>query len=305
MMAETHGAPTPFQAYAYLDIEHPVVAWGVYRGVLVSAQASTAPPNCPVSLMFAGIVHYKSNVRLQNEIIIDAVRASQFPSRTSRLAGMYFFTDSAQAAKAESWGGHFRPENLGEVEVHPVGEVTRVDSDWITYAETDRLGNLDTSDLSWIERYWAGEPHGSTPVWETIVQGRAVVFGTKLRERAYNVLARDFPSALDTLEMARLAAEVGSDLGQTGAWITQSEPDRLRLDYYLDMQDGHNPELHERLRAYGGPRNYRDLVPGKETFGLPDFRPYGRDFVVSQRLHPEVGLPLTTLHQAVVGSEPG
>ena len=66
MTAEPHGAPTPFQAFAYLDIEHPVVAWGVYRGVLVSAQASAAPPNCPVSMMFAGIIHHKNNVRLQN-----------------------------------------------------------------------------------------------------------------------------------------------------------------------------------------------------------------------------------------------
>jgi len=183
--------------------------------------------------------------------------------------------------------------------------LTKVDSDWITYAKTDQRGNLDTSDLSWIEHYWAGEPRGIAPVWESIVEGRAVVFGTELRERAYDVLAGAFPSALDMLEVARLAAEVGSDLGQTAAWITQPEPGRFRLDYYLDMRDAHDPDLHERLRAYDGPRNWRDLAPGKETFGLPDFRPYGRDFVISRRHYPGIGLPVTALHRAVLGTEPG
>ncbi len=83
------------------------------------------------------------------------------------------------------------------------------------------------------------------------------------------------------MEVARLAAAVGSDFGQSAAWITQPEPGKLRLDYYIDWRDAHNPELLERLRAYDGPRNWRDLAPGKETHGLPDFRPYGSDFVIS------------------------
>lgn len=107
------------------------------------------------------------------------------------------------------------------------------------------------------------------------MDGRAVIFGTEVRQRAYANVARAFPNALDTLEIARLGAAVESDLGQTTAWITRVAPDRFRLAYYLDMRDAESPEFLDRLGKYDGPRNMKDLVPGKETFGLPDFSPFG------------------------------
>ena len=42
------------QAFVFLDIDHPIVAWGAYRGVLVSANAEYQLPQYPVSMMFAG-----------------------------------------------------------------------------------------------------------------------------------------------------------------------------------------------------------------------------------------------------------
>src|SRR5437660_2208840 len=104
----------PLQAFAYLDIDNPVVAWGAYRGVLISAQAAAIPPNCPVSLMFAGMIQHQNIVHLENELLIEAARTSHFPHQISRLAGMYFFTDLEQAKKAEFWGGYFRSENLAQ-----------------------------------------------------------------------------------------------------------------------------------------------------------------------------------------------
>ena len=82
---------------------------------------------------------------------------------------MYFAQISAKPKLAESWGAHFRPENLGDFEIHTTSPLTRVDSNWITYAPRDGEGRLRASDLSWIDRYWAGEAHGDGPVWETIV----------------------------------------------------------------------------------------------------------------------------------------
>lgn len=146
----------PLQGFAYLNVDHPVVAWGVYRGVLVSAQVTGTPPEYPVSMMFAGMVQSQSNARFQNELLIDAVRIQRYPQQVSRLSGMYFFEDPAQAENATAWGGHFRQENLTELEVHPVGVSTRANSDWITYAKVDGDGRLDQTDLSWIEHYWAG-----------------------------------------------------------------------------------------------------------------------------------------------------
>jgi hypothetical protein len=291
----------PFQALAYLNVDHPVVAWGVYRGVLVSAQVTGTPPECPVSMMFAGIVQYQNNVRFQNELQLDAARVQRFPQEVSRLAGMYFFEDPAQARVATAWGGHFRPENLAKVEIHPVGKATRVDANWITYAKVDEDGRFNQTDLSWIDRYWAGQPLGNSPVWETIVHGRAVVFGIDLRNRAYDLLRRAFPNALDMLEISRLAAAVGSDLGQTTAWVTQVSPMRFRLSYYLDMRDAYDPGFLQRLGAYDGPKNLRDVAPGKETFGVPDFKPYDREFTVSQRLSSDGSSLLPYVHRAANG----
>lgn len=272
----------PFQAFAFLDIEHPVVAWGVYRGVLVSALASGTPPEGPVSMMFAGIIQQQNNARLHNELLIEKVRARSYRSQVSRLAGMYFFTDANHAETATAWGRHFCRDNLAELEVHPIGSTTKVDANWITYAQVDSTGRLNPDATAWIETYWAGEAFSDSPVWETIAHGRAIIFGTELRQRAYNLTAAAFPNALDTLEVARIAAAADSDLGQSTAWITRPEPDRLRLAYYLDMRDADNPEFLKRLAAHDGPRNIRDLAPGKETFGLPDFRPYGCEFTMSQ-----------------------
>ena len=289
----------PFQAFAYLDIDHPVVAWGAYRGVLISAHAEARPPEAPVSMMFAGMIQHENNARLHNEFLIERVRTEKFWHQISRLTGMYFFTDVGQADAALPWGGHFRPENLAELEVHPVGPYSKVDANWITHAEVDGNGRIDPAATEWIEKYWAGEPSSDSPVWETIVDGRAMIFGTELRQRAYDHVARAFPNALDTLEIALLAAEVGSDLGQTTAWIARTSADRFRLAYYLDMRDAENLEFLDRLGKHKGPRNLKDLAPGKKTFGLPDFRPLGCEFAASAderersglyRVHRELGI---------------
>lgn len=273
--------PAPFQAFAYLDVDHPVVAWGAYRGILVSAHAEARPPQAPVSIMFAGMIQNQNNARLHNELLIEAVRARHFPDQVSRLTGMYFFIDVAQASAALSWGGHFRRQNLVELEVQPVASYSKVDANWITYAERDSADRIDGTKTNWIEKYWAGDSFSDQPVWEIIVDGRAVIFGTEVRERAFENIARAFPNALDTLEIARLGAAVGSDLGQTTAWITRVAPNRFRLAYYLDMRDADNPEVLERLGKYDGPKNMKDLAPGKETYGLPDFRPFGCEFATT------------------------
>lgn len=278
-----------FEAFAFLDVTHPVVAWGVYRGVLVSARAEDHLHGAPLSMMFAGMVQCQNNTRLQNEFLIEKVRAERFPAMTSRLTGMFFFTDPQCAQHAESWGGHFKRSNLAQLEVYPSRPATVVDSNWVTYAPVDANGRIVGDSNSWIESYWSGMPFNNAPVWETIVDGRAVVWGTEVRERAYDLLRQKFPNALDTLEVARIAAHLGSNLGQSSAWLTQPSPDCFELAYYMDFRDAENPEFLARLKEYEGPRNVRDLAPGKATFGLPDFRPYGSKFTVTAFVSPQEG----------------
>jgi len=271
----------PFQAIAYLNIDHPVVAWCVYRGVLVSARVENHSRGAPVSMMFAGMLHCQDNVRLYNELLIEQVRAERFPAATSRLTGMYFFTDRGCADLAVSWGDHFDHDYLAELEVYPVRPPSVLDANWITYAPLDERGRIPPGQTDWIERYWSGEPFSDAPAWESIVDGRAVVWGTELRERAYEVVRRHFPAALDTLEVARIAANVGSDLGQVSARVTQPTPGRFILAHYMDFRDADNPEFLTKLHNYDGPKNMKDLAPGKATFGMPNFLPHGSNFTFS------------------------
>jgi len=175
------------KVYAYLNIDHPIVAWGAYRGVLVSANAEHQPPNCPVSMMFAGIISHQNNARLSNELIIEKYRQQYFPSLPSRLSGMYFFESESDANLVNDWGEHFSPEYLAEIELYPTSKVSRHDSNWVTFALLDTKGHL--IDKSWIHNYWSGlEYPEKIPVWELIAHGRAVICGTRLREKAYKKL---------------------------------------------------------------------------------------------------------------------
>jgi len=200
------------------------------------------------------------------------------------------FTDPSSAKHAESWSAHFERSNLAELEVYPSQSATVVDANWITHAPVDANGRIAEDSTSWIESYWSGKPFDGAPLWETIVNGRAVVWGTELRERAYGLLQREFPDALDTLEIARIAAHLGSDLGQSTAWLTEPSPGRLELAYYMDFRDAEDPEFLARLQAYDGPRNVKDLAPGKATFGLPNFVPYGSKFTITELESAQEGL---------------
>lgn len=259
--------------YAYIDIDHLAAAWGAYRGVLVSAHAESISDGCPVSMMMAGLVSSQNAARLQNEIHIELVRQKNFPMLPSRLSAMYFFESETDAKQVGNWGGHFVPKNLVELELYPTAEPSRHDSNWITYAELTPKGTL--ASLDWIHSYWRSEPFDSrAPVWELLAQGRAVVCGTSLRERAYNIVKSRQPLTVSILEVSRLAAHAGSDLGQTKAFLVSNPDGTTSINYYLDMRDAENPALLARLAQHDGPKNFKDLAVGGDKFQVPDFREY-------------------------------
>lgn len=266
------------QAYAFVDVDHPVVAWAAYRGVLVSANAAYPPPQCPISMMFAGIVLNQNNVRLHNELVIEKYRQLYFTNHNSRLTSMYFFEDLCSARQAYEWGEHFSPEYLGEFELYPSNPISRLDSNWITYAPLRQDRKI--LDEDWINEYWSGKPFpGKNPLWELIVQGRGVLLGTELRERAYTTVSTRFPKSVSILEVSRIAAIVGSDLGQISAWTVQKD-DSVNLSFFLDMRDADNPEVLERVLLYDGPRNHKDLAVGGVHFRVPDLREFSCQFSV-------------------------
>jgi hypothetical protein len=257
-------------AYVFLNIRDPLCAWSTYRSVLVAAQ--DAPGF--LSVWTAGRLRLNNDEKFGIEIGLEKVRRQHHPTRVSRLRGMYCFLDLGGAERALSWGNHFRPEFLAELSLAEAGaRRDRLDANWITH----RGGKFN----DWMDRYWRGEAFpDDEPLWETIVDGRMIVLGTTLRERAYQVIKRDFPESLTFLEIARLAASVGSDLGNIAAHLRQSADDFI-LDYVMDMRDAENPDFHEKLRRAkeaGEPVNTADLTPiwTQGTFGRTmDLRRFG------------------------------
>ena len=77
------------KAYAYLNIDHPLCAWATYRGILVS------PPSEPgfVSVWHASVLKFGGCQKIVLEQKMETVRQDQFSTCTSRLRGMYCFTD--------------------------------------------------------------------------------------------------------------------------------------------------------------------------------------------------------------------
>lgn len=260
-------------AFCFLNLENPVCAWAAYRGVLVQ------PPSEPgfLSVWVATMLFANSPYRVKREFMLEAIRAAEFPDQTSRLRGMYVFPDKLAALRAVNWGGHFCKENLSELSLTEatLGE-RRYDANWISYP---RLKD-DKAVPDWMHRYWAGEPHPEhEPVWEALAEGRVVLLGTELRQRAFEQLSNEFPDSTALLETARLAAWIGSDLGNVAAFLRVHDQ-IASLDYLLDMRAASDPDVVRQLgelRESGHPINWPAIGESIQlgSFVLPDLRPYG------------------------------
>ncbi len=261
--------------FAFLDISLPYVAWAAYRGVLISPSTTLVPNGRFVSWWRANLLRYRFN--LQRELHLERVRAQHFPKRVSRLVGMFCFLDRSCAERATAaWGGHFRLENLAELSLTEAAGRDRLDANWVSHADPSTVGPNE----DWMSRYWRGAPFpGAKPVWETLVEGRMVVLGTDLRERAYRVVKAQWPGSLMLLEISRLGAWIGSDIGSIGILMADRPKDH-EFRFFLDMRDAGDDGFRERLgqlMSSGHPVNWADIGPHYErgSFGdRPDMSPY-------------------------------
>lgn len=253
-------------AWCYLNLDNPVCAWAAYRGTFVEAPADPGF----VSVWMATMLFANQPERLAREFGLEAVRAARYPKTVSRLRGMYVFIDQRSAELAASWGGPFSPANLTDLslaEARLAG--IRHDANWISFPTAD----------DWMDQYWAGTAHPNfEPVWETLAQGRLTLLGTELRNRAFARIEEEFPESLLTLETARLACWIGSDLGNVAGFVTHTGQE-VSLQYLLDWREADDPAFQKKiveLRNSGHPINNAVLpLIAKGDFILPDFRPLG------------------------------
>ena len=270
------------RVYAYLDLEHPAVAWATMRGLITSASYSSENSDAGfVSFMYAGMLRYQNNSRLFNESIIEIIRQSSFTHQTSRLRGMYFFRTKQEAqalAGARSWPPYFIPNNLVSLELRSPSLGTIVDANWITFAPLQPDNRLSLSDLSWISRYWSGEAYNSTPVWELIAEGVAVVRDEQVRRRSFDLAKKTFPKAHIPILMARLAGEAGSRGGQISPFLLHESDMRYRLDYITNDGDFHQAGVIASIAKHPDSGALARMMHENETWNLPDFRPWARTF---------------------------
>lgn len=265
-------------SWVYLNVEHPLVAWLVYRGEMFSAEmvhVSQDTPWTPLSLFRIG--RLRSPGSYKTELAIDEARRQSFPEKSSRLSGFFVFADEDSARRAErAWDGNFRSEFLCEVGVATAPKATRYDSNWITHEFGGGPGD-------WMEQYVAGAAYNNAPLWEHVVEGTALVYGTALRERAYVTVRRTWPESLALLELGRIAVELGSSLGRIVGLPVLTDGN-LRVRYILDMVDADQTQFLDRVKAFvedpSKPVNHADLAPLDEErwFRTPDLA--GQEFNV-------------------------
>jgi hypothetical protein len=278
-----------FEGFMYLDVENPLVAWNTYRAVLVSqklVQQSMGSAFMPAFSMTAAKMFMDRDwSRLRFEYELEKVRTREFPTSVSRLHCLFVFDEpesALAAASDESWGGHISDENLTDVGVSAAPNSTRVDANWISWM----LQFHQHGDVHWragIRPYWMGHvcPHFSRPIWEVLLDGTITVWGTALRQRAYEVTKQRSPSTVSLLEQSRLAASLGSDLGHVSALVT-TEKEKPLLSFFMDMRDAGNSAYTDRLADYivANPNlvNFTDLAVGGDRFLKPNFVMYSYVF---------------------------
>ncbi len=278
-----------FKGFVYLNIEHPLVAWECYRGALISSYKNASNQVIDMSLFMANKISSGDNINLANELLFENVRLQYYPMVVSRLKCLYVFDNEHSAIAAQSWDEHFKSENLVELGVGAYND-TKVDANWVTFAERDKSGLIKSDYISSIKRYWSGEPYpNKTPHWEVLVEGYGIVWGIEHKQRAYQIIKEVMPKCLGLLEISRIAESMGFYLGHIFPHISRLSPSVYKLSYMMDMHelnDNYGAFI-ERLEQYKGPINYADAAQlfdeqKRLIITAGDLREYEKNFSISQ-----------------------
>ncbi len=261
----------PTRAWVHLRVTDPLVAWLTYRGVLESV--SQAGPHA-LSLWLLGTL--RSSITEDpwfsaRETQIESSRLNRNPQSVSRLKGVFAFPDRETADRAvKLWNG-FQPYFLQEIEVRAGSTVSYFDSQWI-----DAMGTSTPPSREWADSYATGAAHSDDPQWELLIDGKADLIGTELRQKAYNVVRATWPEAVAPLEISRLGAQLDSTIGYITAFGVL-DGDSISVQFAMDFRDAENPDFTKRLGAHLAALppdqvNSADLAVGGDYFRVPDLR---------------------------------
>jgi len=255
-MAEIAGSG---RFFVYLNIDPFPTAWAAYRGQMCSASSMGTDEFRPIAYWPYGLLKRvasgskSSLLRLEKEFALERVRREQYGYQVSRLHGIYLWESEEDAIRCEpKWrdkeGQHFEQDQLVEVEFSYTNR-SRVDTQWIDHYVLNDAEPLDRCDLGWAHAYWKGERWNITPHWEILVEGRGWILGTSHRMKAFERIEDGWPHVVGQLELARLAAEIDSDLYNIAPYAFQPAPDVVRIASTIDVRDD-NESFMQRVGNY-------------------------------------------------------
>lgn len=221
--------------YAYLNIEHPMVAWEVAIGRIRSI-CDQRENRFGISLwMYNRLELYLKNresVIVKNEFRLEYIRQKKFLDSVSRLEGVYFFKTRNDAETAlERWRMPHKKKYISEV-YFSGNNYTELDSEWIT-----NCINMEQNYNNWMESYWGGEVYGEKPLTEVLASGIGVIQNNNLRLQAYkNVIDRSSTSSiLLNACMAVFSENKIEDIGLLNPAIIKGKSS-LKADFYINMK---------------------------------------------------------------------
>lgn len=270
--------------YAYLNIDHPMVAWEVAIG-RIRSPSEIREKGFGVSLWqyqkFYKYAKEDSSKEFINELKLEVIRRNSYPNQVSRLQGVYFFESEELANIAvERWGVPGRKKYISKV-YFSASALTRVDSEWIT-------SYLRSEDDSWMRSYWKGEALGVEPLTEVLASGIGTVDNRDLRIQAYKNIINLWPTSTPLLAIAccAFAHKKMQNVAPSIPLITNKNG-LIQGCFYIDMHDFDTREgvvaeaLEECKRSNEVPPM---IFPEDQTkfFTVPDLRNY--NFSISNEM---------------------
>lgn len=241
------GEDLAVHAFVLVDITDPIVAWHVYRGEMVSASAMN--PHALSSWHIGALRNRELGFYDKIEVPLEKLRIQDFPNCVSRLRGFYCFPDLNELETARNaWGGGFEHREVLELRISENSLVSSHDANWITNA-------LSAENNDWMRNYWIGE-FTEHPQLEMLVEGRALILGTHVRNRARETIERIWPETIARLELGRLESLAGLDGGLIMGY-PRPHGSQVKIEYFIRDISQDNVELH---RLLADPAIVKDLL---------------------------------------------
>lgn len=193
--------------YAVLDIDHPMVAWEVAIGRILSVpikDTNNVEYPTPSLWLYNNIATSVSGFSLsdfKSEIQIETIRSTEFHNSPSRFSGAFFFETRDDAEKAcRMWEWESKINYISEVDFYIEGEYLKLDSNWIT----NEIRSLSASERTTaIRNYYNGVIYSKLePLYEIICTGFGNVLNHDLRREAYKKIRDKYPKTSLLLAIA-------------------------------------------------------------------------------------------------------